>query len=38
MSPNQSQDLIDAFFEEEIKNETTKKNIKKPKKSVKSRS
>ena len=38
MSPNQAQDLINNFFEEELKDEIAKKNIKKPKKSGKSRS
>lgn len=31
----QCQDLINTFFEEELKDEITKKNIKKPKKSTK---
>lgn len=35
MSPNQSQDLIDEFFEEEIKND--KKKIKKANKQNKKR-
>ena len=38
MSPVESQDLINNFFEEELKDEINKKNIKKPKKSGKSRS
>ena len=31
MSPVESQDLINNFFEEELKDEINKKNIKKPK-------
>ncbi len=38
MTKVQSQDLINNFFEEELKDEIAKKNIKKPKKSGKSRS